>query len=144
VERVKQTGGMKQPLLALLLTAAAPAPDATTLHATIAKLVEFGTRHTLSTTTDPFRGIGAARRWVAGQFTEMGHKCGNCLAAETIGTTSSGPRAPSGVRVEDVIAIQKGTGDPDRVIIVQGHIDSRVNDVMDATTDAPGANDEVR
>ena len=136
---------MKQPLLALLLVAAAPAtaPDPAALHATIAKLVSFGTRHTLSTTTEPARGIGAARRWVAGRFAEIGRTCGNCLAIETIGTTASGPRAPAGVRVEDVIGVQKGTGDPDRVVIVQGHIDSRVNDVMDATTDAPGANDDA-
>jgi len=144
---VKQTDGMKQPLLALLLVAAAPAPapkaDPAALHATIARLVSFGTRHTLSTTTDPARGIGAARHWVAGRFAEIGHRCGDCLAIESVATTTSGPRAPSGVRIEDVIAVQKGTGDPDRVVIVQGHIDSRVNDVMDATTDAPGANDDA-
>jgi hypothetical protein len=142
---VKHTRAMKKPLLALLLVAAAPAsaPDPAALRATIAKLVSFGTRHTLSTATDPTRGIGAARHWVAGRFAEIGHTCGDCLAVETIGTTTSGPRAPNGVRVEDVIAVQKGTSDPDRVIIVQGHIDSRVNDVMDATTDAPGANDDA-
>jgi Peptidase family M28 len=136
---------MKQPLLTLLLVAAAPAPapDPAALHTTIAKLVSFGTRHTLSTTTDTTRGIGAARHWVAGRFAEIGRGCGNCLAVETIGTVAAGPRAPNGVRVEDVIAIQKGSGDPDRVVIVQGHIDSRVNDVMDATSDAPGANDDA-
>ncbi len=134
---------MKQPLFALLLVAAAPAPDPAALRATIAKLVGFGTRHTLSTTTDPARGIGASRRWVAGRFAEIGRGCGNCLAVETIGTRAAGPRAPAGVRVEDVIAVQKGVGDPDRVVIVQGHIDSRVNDVMDASTDAPGANDDA-
>ncbi len=136
---------MKQLLLAALLMAAAPAPAPApaALHDTIAKLVSFGTRHTLSTTTDPAHGIGAARRWVAGRFAEIGRTCSGCLAVETIGTMASGPRAPAGVRVEDVIAVQKGTGDPDRVVIVQGHIDSRVNDVMDATADAPGANDDA-
>ena len=133
-----------KPLLPLLplLIAAAPAPDPHELKATITSLVGFGTRHTLSTTTDPKRGIGAARRWAAGRFEEIGRDCGNCLAIETIGTTASGPRAPNGVRVEDVIAVQKGTTDPDRVVIVQAHIDSRASDVMDATTDAPGANDD--
>ena len=131
------------PLLPLTLVAAAPAPDPAQLRATITALVGFGTRHTLSTTTDPKRGIGAARRWAAGRFAEIGRDCGNCLAIETIGTTASGPRAPNGVRVEDVIAVQKGTADSDRVVIVQGHIDSRVTDVMDATSDAPGANDDA-
>lgn len=140
---VRNLNSMKQPLLALLLVAAAPAPDPAALRATITKLVAFGTRHTLSTTTDPKRGIGAARHWVSGRMDAIGAACGHCLAVETIGATVSGPRAPAGVRVEDVIAVQKGTGDPDRVVIVQGHIDSRVNDVMDATSDAPGANDDA-
>ncbi|MBA2921228.1 M28 family peptidase [Sphingomonas sp. MAH-20] len=127
----------------LLAAAAAPAqPDPAELRATITRLVGFGTRHTLSTTTDPKRGIGAARRWTAGRFGEFSKACGGCLTVETIGDQFTGPRAPNGVRVEDVIAIQKGTTDPDRVVIVQGHIDSRVTDVMDATSDAPGANDD--
>ena len=136
---------MKQTLFALLLVAAAPAsgPDPKALRTTVAKLVSFGTRHTLSTTTDPTRGIGAARHWAASRFAEIGRSCGGCLAVESISTVTSGPRAPQGVRVEDVIAVQRGLGDTDRVVIVQGHIDSRVNDVMDATTDAPGANDDA-
>jgi hypothetical protein len=130
---------------AVLLSAAAPSlsPDPARLHDTIATLVGFGTRHTASTTTDPKRGIGAARRWVAGQFVAIGKACGGCLKVETVGRDFTGPRAPTGVRVEDVIALQKGSGDPARVVIVQGHIDSRVNDVMDATADAPGADDDA-
>ena len=128
---------------ALLVAAAPPAPDPAQLHDTIATLVGFGTRHTASTVTDPRRGIGAARRWVAGRFAAIGTACGGCLVVETVGRTFTGPRSPAGVRVEDVFALQKGMGDPDRVVIVQGHIDSRVNDVMDATTDAPGANDDA-
>jgi hypothetical protein len=47
----------------------------------------------------------------------------------------------------DVLAIQRGTGDrasgePDRVIVISGHLDSRVRDVMDAKSDAPGADDD--
>ncbi len=130
---------------ALLAPTLAPAaaPDPAALRRTIAALVGFGTRHTLSTTTDPKRGIGAARRWAAAEFTRTARACGGCLTVETVGRTFTGPRAPAGVRVEDVIAIQRGTGDPDRVVIVQGHIDSRVNDVMDATSDAAGANDDA-
>jgi hypothetical protein len=131
-------------MLSLIALAAASAqPDPVQLKATITALVGFGTRHTLSTTTDPKRGIGAARRWAAGRFDEIGKGCGGCLKVETIGDQFTGPRAPDGVRVEDVIAIQRGTGDPDRVVIIQGHIDSRVTDVMDATSDAPGANDDA-
>ncbi|GBQ33545.1 peptidase M28 [Gluconacetobacter azotocaptans DSM 13594] len=120
-----------------------PHPDQAALRRTVTALVGFGTRHTLSTTTDSRRGIGAARRWVADRFAADGAACGGCLSVETIGDRFTGPRAPDGVRVEDVLAVQKGTTDPDRVVIVQAHIDTRVNDVMDATTDAPGANDDA-
>ena len=131
--------------VALVTTAAAaaPAPDPAALRATITALVGFGTRHTLSSATDPARGIGAARAWTRLRFGAIGGACGGCLAVETIGDSFSGPRAPGGVRVEDVVAVQRGTSDPDRVVIVQGHIDSRISDSLDATHDAPGANDDA-
>jgi Zn-dependent M28 family amino/carboxypeptidase len=137
---------------ALLLAAAvapvaaagpAPMPDAARLRGTVEALVGFGTRHTLSSATDPKRGIGAARRSAAERFRAVAKDCGGCLTVETIGRDFTGPRAPNGVRVEDVIAVQRGTGDPNRVVIIQGHIDSRVTDVMNYTSDAPGANDDA-
>src|SRR6185295_12474808 len=51
-------------------------------------------------------------------------------------------RIPTPTLVEDVVAIQRGTTEPNRVIVITGHIDSRVTDVMNATADAPGANDD--
>ena len=48
---------------ALAAPAAPAAPDAARLKATVERLVSFGTRHTLSSATDPRRGIGAARAW---------------------------------------------------------------------------------
>jgi Peptidase family M28 len=130
-------------LLAPLLVAAAPAPDPAALKATVAKLVSFGTRHTASTTTDPKRGIGAARNWVAGEFAKLGKACGGCLTIERPSARFDGPRAPAGVIVEDVLAIQRGTGDPAHIVIVAGHIDSRASDAMNATINAPGANDDA-
>jgi Zn-dependent M28 family amino/carboxypeptidase len=64
-----------------------------------------------------------------------------CLTVENVTERFTVPRAPDGVDVVDVLAIQKGSGDPADVVIVAGHIDSRVSDVMNATSDAPGAND---
>ncbi len=119
------------------------APDPARLKATVERLVSFGTRHTLSSATDPRRGIGAARRWGAAEFEKIAKGCGGCLTIETIADRFTGPRAPDGVEVVDVLAIQKGTGDPNQVVIVAGHIDSRVSDVMNATSDAPGANDNA-
>jgi Zn-dependent M28 family amino/carboxypeptidase len=52
-------------------------------------------------------------------------------------------RIPDPVEVKSVIAIQRGTTDPDRYVIMSGDIDSRVSDVMDYTSDAPGANDNA-
>lgn len=131
-------------LLTLLAAAAvtAPAPDPVRLKASVTALVGFGTRHTLSSATDPKRGIGAARTWMARQFEALSRDCGGCITVERISRRVTGPRAPGGVEVEDVLGIQRGR-DPNRVVIVGGHIDSRVTDVMDATSDAPGANDDA-
>lgn len=119
------------------------APDPVRLKATVEKLVSFGTRHTLSSASDPRRGIGAARTWGAAEFGRISKACGGCLTVETVADRFTGPRAPDGVEVVDVLAIQKGTGDPSQVVIVAGHIDSRVTDVMNITDDAPGANDNA-
>ncbi|KAJ8133633.1 hypothetical protein OY671_013153, partial [Metschnikowia pulcherrima] len=53
-----------------------------------------------------------------------------------------GERVPTPTRSVDVVAIQRGTERPNEVVIVQGHIDSRASDVLNATIDAPGANDD--
>ncbi len=118
------------------------APSAERLKTDVKTMVGFGTRHTVSTTTDPKRGIGAARDWAAGRFTAIGARCGGCITVDRIARRFTGPRAPTGVVVEDVLGIQKGR-DPNRVVIVGAHIDSRVTDVMNATSDAPGANDNA-
>ncbi len=105
-------------------------------------MVGFGTRHTASITTDPKRGIGAARNWAASRFQDIAATCGGCITVDRISRRFTGPRAPTGVVVEDVLGIQKGR-DPNRVVIVGAHIDSRVTDVMNVTSDAPGANDNA-
>ena len=112
------------------------------LHATIAKLVGFGTRHTLSDTKSDTRGIGAARRWVQARFAAIGKDCGGCLEIVTPAQIVTGTRIPHAAEVMDVVAIQRGTSDPNRVIAITGHLDSRVTDVMNAKSDAPGANDD--
>lgn len=129
-------------LVASATIAAAPAPDAGRLRTSVEKLVSFGTRHTASSATDPKRGIGAARNWIAAEFAALSRACQDCITIDRPSARFDGPRAPQGVIVEDVLGIQRGTGDPDHVVIVAGHIDSRVSDVMDARRDAPGANDD--
>lgn len=111
------------------------------LRADVEKLVGFGTRHTLSSQDDPARGIGAAVNWGLDEFKRIGAKCGGCLEVLPVSDTVTGPRIPTPTLVRNAVAIQRGTERPKEVVIVQGHIDSRVSDVMDATSDAPGAND---
>ncbi|MEO6743180.1 MAG: M20/M25/M40 family metallo-hydrolase, partial [Caldimonas sp.] len=113
------------------------------LRATIERLVGFGTRHTLSDTVSDVRGIGAARRWVQARFATIGRDCGGCLEVITPSQTFTGPRLPRPTEVVDVVAIQRGTDDPQRVLVITGHLDSRASDIMDATSDAPGANDDA-
>jgi Zn-dependent M28 family amino/carboxypeptidase len=121
----------------------AAAPDPKQLQATIQALVGFGTRHTLSDTVSSKRGIGAARRWVQARFVEIGRDCGGCLSVVLPSQTVTGARVPKPTAVVDVVAIQKGTSDPERVVILTGHIDSRVTDILNATADAPGADDDA-
>lgn len=116
-------------------------PSATRLKADVEKLVSFGTRHTASDPRDPKRGIGAARHWFQSELGKISKQCGNCIQTSTIERIFTNERAPNGVNVVDVLGIQPGA-DLNRVVIVMGHIDSRVTDVMNSTADAPGANDD--
>ncbi len=118
-------------------------PDS--LRSYIEKMVSFGTRSTLSTTTDPRKGIGAAREWVVSKFREFGKASNGRLQAYVDTTTLApdGRRIDAPVSLGNAVAILKGT-DPndDRIYLVSGHLDSRVSDVMNRTADAPGANDD--
>lgn len=129
--------------LAPLPALAADRPDPARLKATVERLVGFGTRHTLSGgTPNDGRGIDDAIAWSAKQFEVIGKACRNCLKIETVSDRFAGPRAPDGVDVVDLIAVQPGSGDSRHVVIVMAHIDSRASDVADFKIDAPGANDD--
>jgi Zn-dependent M28 family amino/carboxypeptidase len=125
------------PILGQIAAAVSPAQ----LQDTIQALVGFGTRHTLSDTRSGTRGIGAARHWAKSRFEAISKDCGGCLSVVTPSQTVSGKRIPDPTEVVDVVAIQKGSTEPERVIVLTAHIDSRVSDVMNATADAPGADD---
>ena len=114
----------------------ASAVDAARMKATVERLVGFGTRHTLSSQTDPKRGIGAAVRWSEAELKKLG------LTTLQTCDTVTGRRVPTPTKVCNAVAIQRGTERPNDVVIISGHIDSRVTDVMNATADAPGANDD--
>jgi len=110
----------------------------------IQALVNFGTRHSLSDTKSDTRGIGAARRWIKAEFEKISTQCGGCLEVIEVKETISGEkRIPNATEVVNIIAIQRGTVERNRMVMMSGDIDSRVSDVMDFTSDAPGANDNA-
>lgn len=114
------------------------------IEADINRLVGFGTRHTLSETESDTRGIGAARRWVKAEFDKISSDCGGCLEVFYVSDFVEGEtRIPNRTEVVNVVALQRGTLDPDRVVMMSGDIDSRVSDPLDGTSDSPGANDNA-
>lgn len=127
-----------------LLHALAADTSPARIEADIRKLVSFGTRHTLSETQSNTRGIGAARRWIFDEFEKISAECGGCLEVMYVSDTISGEnRIPEPTEVVSVVAIQRGTLDPNRMVAMSGDIDSRVTDPLDGTSDSPGANDNA-
>lgn len=120
------------------------APSAERIERDIQTLVDFGTRHTLSDTVSNTRGIGAARRWIKAEFERISEACGGCLEVFYVSDVISGQRRiPEPVNIVNVVAIQRGTADPNRFVMMSGDIDSRVSDPLDGVSDSPGANDNA-
>ena len=120
--------------------------DTKSMLALIDQLVGCGTRLTLSSWTDPKRGIGCGRDKIVARLEEISKANGGKLEVQvdkfeaTAGRTAGKP-----VPLENVYAILPGT-DPamaKTVFVVSGHFDSRPSDVMDPNADAPGADDDA-
>jgi hypothetical protein len=131
------------------IAAALKEVSAARIQANIEKLVSFGTRSSLSaqdpTSVAAGRGIGAAREWIKSQFGRYSKDCRGCLEVKTDDFTQSPTeRIPQPTEIVNVYAVMKGR-DPEaakRIVLVTGHYDSRVTDVLDAKSAAPGANDD--
>lgn len=109
-------------------------------------LADFGTRHTLSDTVSNTRGIGAARRWIKSEFDKISKECNGCLDVyyqKDLVKKGDNNRITKDVWVVNVIAIQRGTTNPNSYVIMSGDIDSRVSDPNNYTSDSPGANDNA-
>lgn len=120
------------------------AVSAARIETDIRRLADFGTRHTMSDTLSDTRGIGAARRWLRAEFDDISRACGGCLEVDYVAEVipaGGHPRVPEETKIVNVVAVQRGTAVPERVVIIQGHYDSRASGVLDAESDAPGAND---
>lgn len=107
------------------------------------KLVSFGTRHTMSDTTSDTRGIGAARRWIKAELERCGAGKLDVQFDSHMHMIDSRISRPT--EIVDVVATLPGSqpASKDRFYVVSGHYDSRVTDVMNTTSDAPGANDDA-
>jgi len=126
-------------LLALLR-----AVDPARIEATVRRLAAFGTRHTLSSQSHPTRGVGAARDWIAEELRRVAATAGGRMSVELQSYVQEpASRIPTATRITNVVATLRGTASPNRVYVVSGHYDSRASDVLDAVSDAPGADDDA-
>jgi hypothetical protein len=117
--------------------------DPNRLKATVLRLVQFGTRHTASSQTDPVRGIGAATSWVFDQMQAIAATSNGRMTVQKqsfVQPPSSNIPVPT--TITNVIATLAGTASPERFYVITGHLDSRVTDVLNFTADAPGADDD--
>jgi hypothetical protein len=119
--------------------------DARRIEATVRRLAAFGTRHTLSSQTDPVRGVGAARDWIYAELQRYAAASGGQMTVELQSYLQppAPPRIPTEVRITNVIATMRGSVSPNRIYVVSGHYDSRCTDVLNFTSDAPGADDDA-
>ena len=90
------------------------------------------------------RGIGAARDWIAGEMRRYAEASGGRMTVTVPSYVQPvASRIPAPTVISNVVATLRGDADPDRVYIVSGHYDSRASNVDDATSDAPGADDDA-
>jgi hypothetical protein len=114
------------------------------IEATVGRLAAFGTRHTLSRQDDPVRGIGAARDWLYAQFQALIASSGGRLTVQKQSFVQPvAPRIPAPTTITNIVATLRGQSAPTRTYVISGHYDSRVTDVMNFTSDAPGADDDA-
>ncbi len=147
--RASQPGAIEPMAVDGRISAALQQISAERIRANIEKLVSFGTRSTISA-QDPAaigvgRGVGAAREWITSEFERYARDCGGCLEVKTDSFTEpAADRIPQPTEITNVYAVLKGT-DADnakRIVLVTGHYDSRNSDILDPSSDAPGANDD--
>lgn len=112
----------------------------------INELVALHTRHTLSTQTDPEKGIGAAVDYLAARCARWAEAASSDrpkpLVEKVLYTVGEkGGRYDRVTTVPELMVTLPGT-EAAREILLLAHIDTRVLDVMDSTTFAPGADDD--
>ncbi len=134
------------------VTQALGAVSAQHIRQTIATLVEFHNRNTLSsmnTDLPPHTGATAAAQWIEEQFRGISRDCDGCLEVKTDTFTEPADPSPRSrihvpTTITNVYSVLKGS-DPaqaGRMYLVTGHYDTRNTDTNDTHGFAPGANDD--
>jgi hypothetical protein len=116
-----------------------------TMRALIHEQVSCGTRLTLSSWTDPKRGIGCGRDFIVTRFNDIAKESDGKLQVVVDKFEMTAERTGGKpVHLENVYGILPGTDATlaKTVFIVDGDFDSRPTNVMDAEADAPGADDD--
>lgn len=120
--------------------------SADSIEAYVRTLAGFKTRHTMSDTTSDSVGIGAARRWIYAKMKAFSQRAGGRLKVSYDRYVErDNPRISRPTEIVNIVAVLPGTQleSKDRIYVVSGHYDSRVSDVMNDTSYAPGANDDA-
>src|SRR6267142_9488 len=120
--------------------------DVKSMRTLIDQLVSCGTRLSLSSWTDPNRGIGCGRDHIVARLNEIAKASGGKLQVivdkfDSTSERTSGKPLP----LESVYAILPGSDAKlaKTLFIVSGHYDSRPSDVMNTEADAPGVSVSV-
>jgi Peptidase family M28 len=120
--------------------------DEKSMRTLIHSLVSCGTRLTLSSWSDPKRGIGCGRDAIVARLNDIAKDSGGKLQVvvdrfESTSERTSGKPIP----LENVYAMLPGADATlaKTLFIVSGHFDSRPSNVMDPEADAPGADDDA-
>src|SRR5262249_39982180 len=114
------------------------------LEQSVSSLVAFGTRHTASSQTDPARGIGAATSFVFNQLQAVAAGSGGRMTvARQSFTQPVSSRIPVPTTITTVVATIPGSTPPARTYVITAYLDSRVTDVLNFTSDAPGADSDA-
>jgi hypothetical protein len=92
------------------------------IRATVARLVSFGTRNTLSSQDDPERGIGAARKWILQELQSYGPRLQ--VRYDHWRVKKQGQRIVKDIDLYNVIAVLPGKTNPEAQILVTAHYDS--------------------
>ena len=92
--------------------------------ANLKKFEGFGTRYIMSSDADPVHGIGAAKRWIYGEFKSYSPKLEVSYQTFRVRKGARRGQVLHEVELSNVVAMLPGTVDRDRYVLVTAHYDT--------------------